>query len=67
MKFLNLSIALALLIPAKTFALKTPQMTFVCKSFAEGQIDAYKTLKALNIEIDNYSIGINNIAKISCS
>ena len=39
----------------------------VCESFAAGEIDAYKTLEALNLNVDDYSIGVNNTAKIFCS
>ena len=47
-------------------ASRTDQVISVCESFAAGKIDALKTLETLDINIDDYSIGINNIAKIIC-
>jgi len=61
-----LPIFLCFLFPAKTQASRTYQVEKVCESFAAGKIDAFNTLEALEINIDDYSIGINNIAKIFC-
>ena len=43
------------------------QFISVCESFSNGKIDAFKTLEALDLDIDDYSIGINNTAKIICA
>ena len=48
-------------------ASRTDQVSSVCESFAAGKIDAAKTLKALNLNIDDFSIGVNNTAKIICA
>ena len=53
--------------PTKTNASSTYQIKVVCDSFAAGNIDAYKTLEALDLNVDDYSIGVNNTAKIFCS
>ena len=47
-------------------ASKSFQMNIVCESFAAGEIDAIKTLEALDLNINDYSIGVNNTAKIFC-
>lgn len=65
--FLVLQIFLFISSPTKIYASKNYQIRTVCKSFAAGKIDAYKTLKALNLNVDDYSIGVNNTAKIFCS
>ncbi len=62
-----LPLSLCLLFPTKTQASKTDQVSSVCKSFAAGKIDALKTLEALDLNIDDYSIGVNNTAKIFCA
>ena len=61
------SISLALLFPAKTFAKRSNEVIAACNSFVSGEIDAHKTLEVLNLNINNYSIGVNNTAKIFCS
>ena len=43
------------------------QVSSICKNFEAGKIDAFKTLEALNLNIDDYSIGIHNTAKIFCA
>ena len=48
-------------------ASRTNQVSSICESFAAGQIDAYKTLEALDLNIDDYPIGVNNAAKIFCA
>ena len=45
-------------------ASRTDQVSSVCESFAAGKIDAAKTLEALDLNIDDFSIGVNNTAKI---
>ena len=61
------SISLVFLSPAKTFAKRSTEAISACKSFAAGEIDAHKTLEVLNLNVNNYSIGVNNTAKIFCS
>ena len=65
--FFVLQIFLFFSFPTKTYASRTYQINIVCESFAAGKIDAYKTLEALDLNVDDYSIGINNTAKIFCS
>ena len=55
------------LFPIKTQVSRTDQLSSVCESFAAGKIDALKTLEALDLNIDDYSIGMNNTAKLFCS
>ena len=62
--FFVLPLSLCFLFPTKTQASRTDQVSSVCESFAAGKIDAAKTLKALNLNIDDYSISVNNTAKI---
>ena len=62
-----LPMSLFFLFPTKTQALTNYQVSSVCKNFAAGKIDALKTLEALDLNIDDYSIGVNNTAKIFCA
>ena len=64
---LVLPIYLCFLFPTKTQALRTDRFDSVCESFATGKIDALKTLEALDLDINDYSIGVNNTAKIFCT
>ena len=64
---LLLPLTLCFLFPTKTQASRTYRVSSVCESFAAGKIDALKTLEALDINIDDYSIGMNNTAKIFCA
>tara|TARA_X000000368_G_C22449331_1_gene458276 strand:- start:280 stop:486 length:207 start_codon:yes stop_codon:yes gene_type:complete len=64
---LVLPISLCFLFPSKVQATTTYHANSVCESFASGKIDAFKTLEALDVNIDDYSIGINNTAKIFCA
>ena len=48
-------------------ATRGQHISTVCESFAAGKIDAYKTLESLKINVDDYSIGVNNTAKLYCS
>ena len=64
---LVLPISFCFLFPTKTQASRTDQVRSVCESFAAGKIDAAKTLKSLNLNIDDFSIGLNNTAKIFCA
>ena len=64
---LFLPISLCFLFPTNTQASRTNQIVPVCESFVAGKIDALKTLEALDINIDDYSIGVNNTAKIFCT
>ncbi len=68
MKFLLIfPISLSFLLPTKIYALRSNQVNSVCESFAAGKIDALKTIEALDLNINDYSIGVNNTAKIVCS
>lgn len=53
--------------PTKMYASRSSQVNSVCQSFASGKIDALKTLEALDLDINDYSIGITNTAKIFCA
>ena len=64
---LVLPISFCFLFPTKTQASRTDQVNSVCESFADGKIDALKTLDALDLNIDDYSIGVNNAARIFCA
>ncbi len=64
---LVLPISLCFLFSTKTKASTTFDVSSVCESFSSGKIDAFNTLKALDINIDDYSIGVDNTAKIFCS
>ena len=64
---LVLPISFCILFPTKTQASRTYKVNSVCKNFAAGKIDAAKTLEALDLNIDDFSIGINNTAKIFCA
>ena len=55
------------LFPTKMQASRTDQVSSVCDSFDAGKIDALKTLEALDLNIDDYSIGVNNAAKMFCA
>ena len=55
------------LFPITTQTANTNQVSSICESFAAGKIDALKTLEALELDIDDYSIGVNNAAKIFCA
>ena len=48
-------------------ASRTDQVGYFCERFAAGKIDAAKTLEALDLNIDDFSIGVNNTAKIICA
>ena len=64
---LVLPLSFCFLFPTKTQASRTDQVDSACESFAAGKIDALKTLDALDLNIDDYSIGVNNAAKIFCA
>tara|TARA_Y100001968_G_C18738492_1_gene427801 strand:- start:71 stop:277 length:207 start_codon:yes stop_codon:yes gene_type:complete len=64
---LILSIFSSVILPTKTQASSADRVNSVCDSFENGKIDAFKTLEALDININHYSIGVNNTAKIFCS
>ena len=53
--------------PTKMYASRSSHVNSVCQSFAAGKIDALKTLEALDLDINDYSIGITNTAKIFCA
>ena len=58
---------LILLLPSKTISLSSNETITACESFASGEIDAYKTLESLNLDLGDYSIGVINTAKIFCA
>ena len=64
---LVLPLTLFILSPIKIQASKIYKVNSVCESFVAGKIDAFKTLEALDINIEDYSIGVNNSAKILCA
>ena len=64
---LFLPISLCFLFPTINATIKTYKVGSVCESFAAGKIDALRTLQALDLNIDFYSIGLDNIAKIFCA
>tara|TARA_Y100001968_G_scaffold45448_1_gene35491 strand:+ start:383 stop:589 length:207 start_codon:yes stop_codon:yes gene_type:complete len=64
---LFLPITFCFLFPTKSQASRTYQISYVCESFAAGKIDAIETLKVLDLNVDDYTIGINNTAKIFCA
>ena len=55
------------LFPTKMQASRNEQVSSVCESFAACKIDAIKTLEGLDLNIDDYSIGVTNAAKIFCT
>ena len=63
---LYLSIFLSFFFPVEVQASKNLYFSYVCESFAAGKLDALKTLEALDLNVDDYSIGVNNTAKIFC-
>ena len=68
MKFLIvLPITLGFLFPSKIYASRSSHVNSVCQSFAAGKIDALKTLEALDLNVNDYSIGVTNTAKIFCA
>ncbi len=67
MRITLLTIFFVLFLPIKTQGSSFSYLSTTCNSFDAGEIDAFKTLEALDIEIDDYSIGINNTVKIFCS
>ena len=68
MKFLLIMpICFCFLMSSKTQASSSYQVNSICEGFATGKIDAYRTLEELDIKVDNYSIGVNNTAKILCT
>ena len=64
---LVLPISLGCLFSTRMQASSTYDVSSVCESFAAGKIDALKTLEALDLNIDDYSIGVNNVAKLFCA
>ena len=62
-----LPLSLCLLFPVKLQASTLPQLKYVCERFAAGEIDALMTLEALELNVYDVSLGINNTAKIFCA
>ena len=68
MKFLIVfPISFIFFFPTQMYESRSSQVNSVCQSFAAGKIDALKTLEALDLDINDYSIGITNTAKIFCA
>ena len=65
--FIVFPITLSYFFATKMYALRSSHVNSVCQSFTAGKIDALKTLEALDINISDYSIGVNNTAKILCA
>ena len=65
--FIAVQICFCFLLPTKALASRAYQVDSVCESFEAGNIDALKTLEALDLNIDDYSIGVDNTAKIFCA
>ena len=65
--FFILPMSLCFLFPTQAQASRIYNVKSVCESFAAGNIDAIKTLEALNLNIDDYSIGVNNTARLFCA
>ena len=62
-----LPILLFFLLPTKMQGSTDTKLYSVCESFTAGEIDAYKTLEDLKLDLNDYSIGVNNTAKIFCT
>ena len=62
--FLVLTISFSFLFSTKTLESRIEQVSSVCESFVTGKINSLKTIEALGLNNDDYSIGINNTAKI---
>jgi len=68
MKFLIVfPITMCFLFPTKMYAFRSSHLNSVCHNFAAGKIDALKTLEALDLNINDYSIGVTNTVKIFCA
>ena len=63
---LILPISIYILLSKQT-QVKTNNVSTVCGNFAAGKLDALKTFEALDLNIDDYSIGLDNTAKIFCA
>ncbi len=61
---LVLPISFCFLFATKTQASRTDQASSVCEGFAASKIDAIKNLEGLDLNFNDYSIGVNNAAKI---
>ena len=64
---LVLPISFCFLFSTKTKPFQTFEVSSLCESFAFGKINTFITLEALDINIDDYSIGVNNAAKLFCA
>ena len=62
-----LPIFIFILLPIKLQASTPSKLNSVCKSFTAGELDGLEALETLEINIYDYSIGVNNAAKILCS
>tara|TARA_Y100001968_G_scaffold2437_1_gene2057 strand:- start:3792 stop:3998 length:207 start_codon:yes stop_codon:yes gene_type:complete len=66
-KLIILPISFFFVLPPQLSASEPSQLIFICERFEAGKIDAKSTLEALDLNIDDYSIGINNTARIFCA
>ena len=65
--FLVLPISLCFLFTTKLLTSRTEYVSSVCESFKAGKIDSLKAFKALDLNIDDYSIGLSNTARVFCT
>tara|TARA_Y100001968_G_C19080088_1_gene582580 strand:- start:468 stop:674 length:207 start_codon:yes stop_codon:yes gene_type:complete len=64
---LVISLLTYFLLPTNIVAISSAEVIDVCQDFVSGAIDAYETLEALELDFNDFSIGVNNTAKIFCS
>ena len=64
---LFLPICLFVLLPIEMNASTSCRLNSACESFESGEVNAIETLEALDLNIYDYSIGLNNVAKIFCA
>ena len=62
-----LPLFLFFLLPVKIQGTTSSEFNSSCDRFLAGEIDAFKTLEDLELNLHNYSIGVNNTAKIFCT
>ena len=64
---LFLPIYLFVFLPIEMNASTSSRLNSACESFESGEVNAIETLEALDLNIYDYSIGLNNVAKIFCA
>ena len=62
-----LPLFLFLFLPVKIQTSTSSNLNSLCERFAAGETDALETLDALELNIYDYSIGLDNTAKIFCA